>query len=485
MIKLIKNEFIKILHKKALYILMILIVGLVSLQVFSLKFAEGFLESEEKYYEAEIKDLEAGQITDKEELKWVLEDKTEYDLLVLAKEFEDGNNSWEIKYLEDLVRDDIVCMNESKYLNKDDAKYKKCKSSLDKKVSYVKNNSWRDILNSRKKEYEESLKEVKKIISTAKDEEKSDLEREKKTIEYQIEGINYYLKNDIVPNKSKKAELIDSYVENAIAYLNYNEDESSYRERTDLLDKRNAEQAMKVTKYRLDNKLYYTDNEFSLFEAVGYDMVSPIFLVVVIIIMFAGNIMAEEYNKGTIKQLLLRPYTRTKILLSKFITLFLISLFFLIFYLACDIVIYGLAFGFEEVFMPVVIYDFASKTVLEMNLFKYILINLLALAPFYLIIMIVPFLIGTISGNSVISFVVTFMIYFVGEIIASLANTTNVSLLKFLPMMNWNLTEYLFGGVSSFKYCNLKLALIIDILTIVVLFFLSFFIFKKKNITNQ
>ena len=37
------------------------------------------------------------------------------------------------------------------------------------------------------------------------------------------------------------------------------------------------------------------------------------------IIMFSANIISSEYSKGTIKQLLLTPYTRKEILISKYI----------------------------------------------------------------------------------------------------------------------------------------------------------------------
>ena len=94
-------------------------------------------------------------------------------------------------------------------------------------------------------------------------------------------------------------------------------------------------------------------------------------------------------------------------------------------------------------------------------------------------------MIGSTIGSSVVAFIVAFVTYFFGNIVSGFASVTNVAALKFLPMMNWDLSAYLFGGLPTFKYCNFKLALIVDIVTIVILFVLALVLFKRKNITNQ
>ena len=49
--------------------------------------------------------------------------------------------------------------------------------------------------------------------------------------------------------------------------------------------------------------------------------------IIVIIVMIAGTIVSEEFNKGTIKLLLVKPYSRKKILLSKFFASIIILIF--------------------------------------------------------------------------------------------------------------------------------------------------------------
>ena len=61
--------------------------------------------------------------------------------------------------------------------------------------------------------------------------------------------------------------------------------------------------------------------------------------------MIAGTIVSEEFNKGTIKLLLVKPYTRNKILLSKFITTLIMIVFVIIVTITMQILIGGVLFG--------------------------------------------------------------------------------------------------------------------------------------------
>src|SRR5699024_1599427 len=74
--------------------------------------------------------------------------------------------------------------------------------------------------------------------------------------------------------------------------------------------------------------------------------------IIVIIVMIAGSIVSEEFNKGTIKLLLVKPYSRTKILLSKYITVLLTIIFTTITVIAMQTIVGGLFFGFDDLKVP-------------------------------------------------------------------------------------------------------------------------------------
>ena len=113
MIKLIKNEFVKLFHKKAIYILMFLTILLIGFETFITKINKNFDYSDEEYYSKIVEPLLKGEVTDYSEIQVLLDDKYYYDLSQLAKEFKKGQNSWEYVYLVDKVGSYITCMNEN------------------------------------------------------------------------------------------------------------------------------------------------------------------------------------------------------------------------------------------------------------------------------------------------------------------------------------------------------------------------------------
>ena len=52
--------------------------------------------------------------------------------------------------------------------------------------------------------------------------------------------------------------------------------------------------------------------------------------IIILILMVASTIVAEEFTTGTIKLLLIKPFSRGKILLSKYLTVILFSVLIII-----------------------------------------------------------------------------------------------------------------------------------------------------------
>ena len=57
--------------------------------------------------------------------------------------------------------------------------------------------------------------------------------------------------------------------------------------------------------------------------------------------------------------------------------------------------------------------------------------------------------------------------------------------ISYIPLVNWDFTQYLFGGISECKYLYLTKSLVISLVTIFVLTVLTLIIFKRKDIKNQ
>src|SRR5699024_3977807 len=65
-------------------------------------------------------------------------------------------------------------------------------------------------------------------------------------------------------------------------------------------------------------------------------------------IIIAAGVVAHEFRWGTIKLLLIRPISRSAILLSKYISVLLFALFTLIFGAVMFLIVGGIFFGFSS-----------------------------------------------------------------------------------------------------------------------------------------
>ena len=102
--------------------------------------------------------------------------------------------------------------------------------------------------------------------------------------------------------------------------------------------------------------------------------------------------------------------------------------------------------------------------------------------PMYLILLGISILVGVITTNTAVSIIVPIVFNTAAGIINMLAQG---KIFAYFPTMCWNLSEYLHGGIPEFKYSTLSTSIIVDIVTIVLLYGACILIFKKKDIKNQ
>ena len=101
------------------------------------------------------------------------------------------------------------------------------------------------------------------------------------------------------------------------------------------------ESDLKVLKYCLDKNIPYnvvTPWKFA------YDSSGIIGLIIIFLLVQASNIISNEYSMGTIKQLLIRPLKRWKIVLGKYISIMMTSMLFLLFLFGISYLIGNIVF---------------------------------------------------------------------------------------------------------------------------------------------
>ena len=212
-------------------------------------------------------------------------------------------------------------------------------------------------------------------------------------------------------------------------------------------------------------------NEFGLF-------------IIVIVVMIAGTIVSEEFNKGTIKLLLVRPYSRNKILLSKFITVLIMIVFTVVMLIGMELIVGGLIFGLNSLNIPVVVYNFSTNMIQEINVFAYLVTQVLMIIPSVVLLATLSFALSTIFTNSPVAIALPLLGYMGAAVINQLAIQYNLGFLRYFVTLNWDFTNYLYGGMPLMEGLTPEFSVVICLLYFLVMMVPTFIIFKKKNIKN-
>ena len=308
------------------------------------------------------------------------------------------------------------------------------------------------------------------------------LENEIKNAEIEKEIAEYRLNKDIpygTDYKNIALSRLQSASTNLIQY-DSQETELSYEEQKDYNDSLKTEAECR---YILDTGIDVNKNDSLKGILQNFYSEFGIFLIVVIV-MIAGTIVSDEFNKGTIKLLLVKPYTRNKILLSKFIATVIIIFFVILSTVIMEMLVGGVLFGFDSLSVPVIEYNFNTNMLEKINVFAYLGIQTLAQLPMIILLAALAFAISTLFSNSALAITISLLGYMSTAIINQLAMAYNLSFMKYFVTMNWDLSQFLFGNLPYMQGMSLILSIVICLVYLLVMLIPTFIIFKKRNIKN-
>ncbi|MEJ9228790.1 ABC transporter permease [Peribacillus butanolivorans] len=206
--------------------------------------------------------------------------------------------------------------------------------------------------------------------------------------------------------------------------------------------------------------------------------------VTLFVVIVCSSLVSSEFSDGTIKQLLIRPYKRWKILLSKYITsllfaaLLLVSLF--IFSYIVGILFFGNGSYSDKILDPAS-YGFSPVIVGD-----YFVDMMVYWIPGFLVITTIAFMLSTLFKSQALAVGVSISILFASTplnlVIQSLIE--KYEWLKFVLFPHLNLRGYISESFSMFEGATLGFS--ISVLAIYYLIFLAltFFFFQKKDISN-
>lgn len=201
-------------------------------------------------------------------------------------------------------------------------------------------------------------------------------------------------------------------------------------------------------------------------------------LVSLFVIIIAGGIVANEFRWGTIKQLLIRPISRSTILLSKYIALLLFTLLTVVFLLATNIIVGAIFYGVPAVNPEIIVNrpdGLESNTLLGEIFMQYgfRVLNIVVLATF-------GFMISSIFRSSALAIGLSMFLMFIGTTVAQAMAQYEWS--KYILFANTDLSVYFssFGPIR--EEMTIGFSITVVAVYMVVFIIAAWSIFTKRDV---
>ena len=464
MINLIKNEFIKILKKKSFYIVTIIFVfyailtNVIYKEINNINFLD---DNSISYLEEENKNL---NLSNSDDLSLYVENLARIDEIKYSDNLSNSGQYLVTSYIYPLCLEKYTNI----YIEKDDSLNNDLDTKINNYLDIIKQDNWAYFTKEEKSDLE-------KILGNQK------TELDQKRINYLIQLKEYRLANNVNYD-------YNNYLNNAIN--NIETDLYEYMNLSNMkdLDKESLErlnylkEEMSLNKYILENKVDIL-NESNLNAVLKNFSTEFGLFILIYLIMISASIVSEEFNKGTIKNLLTKPYKRSAILLAKFITVLLFIPIIMLFLSLIELLIGGVMLGFSSLKIPVVVYDTLNSTLKTYNIFSYLGLNLLCTLPIYLVLGLAALMLSTITLSTSAASTITFLIYLVGNIIANLALSFNIKILKLFISLHWDFSYLVKLSNNPYNFKPIT-SLSVVLIYLIVMYLTTLLIFNKRDVKN-
>jgi ABC-2 type transport system permease protein len=201
-------------------------------------------------------------------------------------------------------------------------------------------------------------------------------------------------------------------------------------------------------------------------------------LVTIFTVVIAADIVAGEFAAGTIKLLLIRPAGRSKILLSKYISVSLFSLLLLVMLFASSFLVNGILYQFSEIGSPYLhvgkdmIVEESSMVLHVMNTYGLKCIELIMIVT-------LAFMISTVFRSSSLAISMSLLFLFLGQATTNFLSYWSWG--RFWLFANTDLTQYI-EGKPLMEGMNMTFSIIVLVAYFLLFNFLSWTIFQKRDV---
>ena len=452
MINLVLNELKKIFAKKSLYIIFIIVIllligtALLNKTLYNSDYSYFGIEDNVDEFQERLTEIEekgfVNDLSDEEEWKFL---RTELETgKIINRLKENKKQRWKIDYsyressLLDSQKEFVemeLLVAKSKDKNILNSKeYKEVKEKYEKEFDEFIKISEEELTDKLIVEKEESIKEFEldleeliKLKNLA--EADSNINEQIANIEEMIEREQHSL-NVLNIRKDKKIPYDNNnYMNSALneyEYLKYDlEIAKNPREGVksqDVFSERNENYTLKSLKeaeYILETG-HEINNPNTANKNIANFLKSNLTLYLIIVVVISGTIVAEEYTKGTIKNLLVVPYKRNKILRAKLLSVLITSIIAFLILILAQILISGIVYDFKTMLDPVVEYNVKAEAMHKYNLFYYVAKHFAYTLPYILVFILFTFTISTITTSSAAAITLGLVSLFATDIVNQL-----------------------------------------------------------------
>lgn len=235
-----------------------------------------------------------------------------------------------------------------------------------------------------------------------------------------------------------------------------------------------AEKHIVLNQYYLDKGIPPSTNGWSF--AVS-QVRNIIFAVSLISIIIAGEIVAAEFVSGTIKLLLTRSASRTKVYISKYAAAILFGLMLSVAGILTSIFLGGFIFGFDG--LADSHFYVKNQAVEEVPMLQALLAGYMLNIPFLLITVTLAFMISAAFRSTTFSIVISLLVSLTGFIISIAMD--GWSWTKYFVFSHTDLTPYIYGN-PSIDGVTLSFSLVFIGIHLAVMYLISYPIFVKRDV---
>lgn len=234
----------------------------------------------------------------------------------------------------------------------------------------------------------------------------------------------------------------------------------------------------------IEKNNYYLENDI---QPINYDAWQFVMensmllsLVSLLTIIVSAGIIANEFKWGTIKLLLIRPISRTKILVSKYTSVLLFALFTLLFVLVFSWIVGAILFGVEGMNPHFVMdkgegLEYVPVIGEIISGYGYKLINLIMMATF-------AFMISSVFRNSTLALGTALFLMMAGNSIVTFF--AERSWAKYILFANTDLSQYANGNTPWIEDMTLGFSVSVLIVYYAIFIILSWLFFTKRDVAR-